>query len=112
MPNNYSQFRAMLAITRASLRAVFRSPSAVIFSFAFPLIFILVFGFIGGGGRMSVRVAFDQQTDTTSDMYQAINKMEGLKVVSADEKLLRNDLSKGRLHAIIQIRKNADTVPA
>jgi len=46
MSQPYSQFRAMLAISRASLRAILRSPSAVIFSLGFPLIFILVFGFI------------------------------------------------------------------
>ncbi len=50
MNRSYSQFRAMLAITRASLRAILRSPSAVVFSLGFPLIFILVFGLIGGGG--------------------------------------------------------------
>jgi len=41
MPQPYSQLRAMMAITKASLKGVFRSPSAVIFSFVFPLIFIL-----------------------------------------------------------------------
>lgn len=112
MPKSYSQIRAMLAITRASLRAIFRSPSAVIFSFAFPLIFILVFGFIGTGGRMSVRVAFDQQTDTTTDMYRAIRSMQGLQVVKADEAKLKSDLSKGRLHAIIRIQKNEEDIPA
>jgi ABC-2 type transport system permease protein len=112
MPKKYSQFRAMLAITRASLRAIFRSPSAVIFSFAFPLIFIIVFGFIGGGGRMSVRVAFDKQTDTTSDMYRAVSGMEGIKLVAGDEQQLKNDLAKGRLHAIIQLRKTGETAPA
>ena len=44
--HSYSQLKAMLAITKASLRSTFRSPSAVIFSIAFPLIFILVFGII------------------------------------------------------------------
>lgn len=112
MSKQYSQIRAMLAITRASLRAIFRSPSAVIFSFAFPLIFILVFGFIGGGGRMSVRVAFDSKTDTTTDMFRAISSMEGLKIVSGSEQQLKNDLSKGRLHAIIEINKNPETAPA
>ena len=34
----------MLAISKASLRAIFRSPSAVVFSFGFPLIFILTDG--------------------------------------------------------------------
>src|ERR1044071_1805053 len=97
MSKKYSQTRAMFAITRASLRAIFRSPSAIIFSFAFPLIFILVFGFIGGGGKVSIRVAFDKQTDTTSDMYRAIAGMEGLRLVRGDEQQLRNDLEKGRL---------------
>lgn len=112
MSKQYSQVRAMLSITRASLRAIFRSPSAIIFSFAFPLIFILVFGFIGGGGRMSVRVAFDKQTDTTSEMYRAISTMEGIRVVKGDEKQLQNDLEKGRLHAIISLQKNeTDSFP-
>ena len=46
----YSQVRAMLAIARASFRSIIKNPSAVIFSILFPLIFIVVFGFIGGGG--------------------------------------------------------------
>ena len=40
----YSQTKAMLAIAKASLRSIMRSPSAVVFTLAFPLIFILVFG--------------------------------------------------------------------
>jgi ABC-2 type transport system permease protein len=112
MPKKYSQFKAMLAITRASLRAIFRSPSAIVFSFAFPLIFILVFGFIGSSGRISVRVAFDKQTDTTTDIYRAITSMEGIKVVKGGEQQLQGDLEKGRLHAIIQVRKSTRQSPA
>ena len=55
MTEGYNQLKAMLAITKASLHAILRSPSAVIFSFAFPLIFILVFGFIGGGNKVSFK---------------------------------------------------------
>ena len=112
MSKKYSQIRAMLSITRASLKAISRSPSAIIFSFAFPLIFILVFGFIGSGGRMSVRVSFDKQTDTTTNMYKAIASMEGLKVVNGTDEKLRSDLEKGRLHAIIELRKNSTELPA
>jgi ABC-2 type transport system permease protein len=109
MSKKYSQTRAMLAITRGSLRAIFRSPSAIIFSFAFPLIFILVFGFIGSGGRMSVRIAFDKQTDTTSQLYKGIAGMEGVRVVSGTDETLKSDLEKGRLHAILDLKKNVDT---
>src|ERR1044072_6470725 len=103
MSKQYSQIRAMMAITRASLRAIFRSPSAVIFSFAFPLIFILVFGFIGGGGRMLVRVAFDKLTYTTSEVYHGIRTLSGLHVISGTEDALKDQLSKGRLNALISI---------
>ncbi len=53
--HSYSQIKAMLAITRASLRSILRSPSAVIFSIAFPLIFILVFGFLSSGGNFNIK---------------------------------------------------------
>ncbi len=53
----YSQFRAMFAVTKASLHSIVRNPSAVVFNLVFPLIFIIVFGFISGGGfRIDVAV--------------------------------------------------------
>lgn len=96
----------MLAITKASLRAIFRSPSAVIFSFVFPLIFILVFGFIGGGGRISMRVAFDKGTDSTSEIYRRLQMIPGINTVSKSEKEINEDLEKGRITAIVTIQKN------
>lgn len=106
MQGSYSQLRAMLAITKASLRAIFRSPSAVLFSIAFPLIFILVFGFIGGSGKISVSVAFTPQCDTANPIYSSIRNMAGIKVVQKDSLQLREDLEKGRITAIITIRKS------
>jgi len=112
MPQPYNQFRAMLAITKASLKAVFRSPSAVIFSFAFPMIFILVFGFIGGGGGINVRIAFDKRTDTTAMVYHAIKSVTGVRTVQKEEKELMEDLEKGRITAIVNIQKSKDTLSA
>ena len=110
MPQPYNQFRAMLAITKASLKAVFRSPSAVIFSFAFPMIFILVFGFIGGGGGINVRIAFDRKADTTAPIYQVVKNIPGIRVVQKEAKELTEDLEKGRITAIVNIQKSKDTV--
>lgn len=112
MSKPYSQIRAMLAITRNSLKAIFRSPSAVIFSFAFPLIFILVFGFIGSNGKVTVHIAFDQHTDTTSEIYKDITSTDGLILVKKTPEQLRNDLSKGRLAAIIDISPTGRPAPA
>lgn len=96
----------MLAITKASFRSIFRSPSAVVFSFAFPLVFIMVFGFISSGSRIAVRIAFEKGSDTSNPLYQAISTMEGINIISGSK--ITEDLEKGRISAILNIRKNTD----
>ena len=103
----------MLAISKASFRAIFRSPSAVIFSFAFPLIFILVFGFIGGGSP-TVRIGFTKTTDTTqrNAVYQQLTKYKTIRIVEKSEEELKSDLMKGRITALIDMQPNkTDTFP-
>ena len=100
----YNQIQAMFAITRASLRAIFRSPSAVIFGFAFPLIFILVFGFIGGGG-ISVKIALKNLSDTNNIlMKNGLLKNPSVRLIKyqSEEEAKRN-LAKGNIAAIIEI---------
>lgn len=101
----------MLAVAKASLIAIFRSPSAVAFSFAFPLIFILVFGFFSGGGTISMQVAFAPDTDTSSAIYQVISRLPGLRVIEKPGEELKEDLEKGRLTAIISLQKNERGTP-
>jgi ABC-2 type transport system permease protein len=98
----------MLAITKASLRAIFRSPSAVVFGFAFPLIFILVFGFIGdSGGKRTYKVALDKNADTTNELYKALANAGNLTIIKYTNKdSLNDDLQKGRIAGIINIQKD------
>lgn len=106
MAKPYSQFRAMLAITRGSLKAIFRSPSAVAFSLFFPLVFIVVFGFIGSGSRVNLRVAFDPQGDTLNVIYEQLKNTPGIIDVRKDVKAVNQDLEKGRISSIIRIDKD------
>ncbi len=106
----YSQIKAMLAITKASLKSTFRSPSAVIFSIAFPLIFILVFGFLSSGGNINVNVAIDTKSDTNNLVYAAIKQIPGLKFVQGDTAKINGELSKGRITALIHIQKSGDSL--
>ncbi len=107
----YSQIRAMLAITKGSLKSIFRSPSAVVFSFAFPFIFILVFGFIGNsGGMRTYKIVIKEGSDTNNLLYKALINSDALKIVSyPTEKEMKIDLQKGRIAGIINITKNSDS---
>lgn len=110
----YSQLRAMLAITKASLRSILRSPSAVVFSFVFPFIFILVFGFIGnGGGRQSYRVILGKDSDTSNALYVALKNNGNVRFVKYDDSLSQKlDMQKGRIAGTISITKNDSTEAA
>ena len=111
---SYSQLRAMLSITRASLRAIFRSPSAVAFSFIFPFIFIIVFGFIGGSGSApTFKLALDPAADTTNALYEKLRSNSRIKWMTyADTAALRKDLIRGRITGVLSIKKNTSASPA
>ena len=112
MEGKYSQVKAMLSITKASLKSVFRSPSAVIFSIGFPLIFIMVFGFIGGSGSISLDVALDHNSDTTNPVFAVIKGIKGLNFSDKSDEKINEDLEKGVLTAVIKIEKNSNGNPA
>jgi ABC-2 type transport system permease protein len=111
MTKKYSNLRATLAIAKASLRSILRSPSAVVFSLAFPLIFILVFGFIGGGG-ISVDVGVAKGNNASSPVYQALKSVKVVHLIESqtDEEMAK-ELEKGRIDVIIDIRKNQAVTP-
>lgn len=103
---SYNNFRATLSITKASLRSIFRSPSAVVFSLLFPLIFIVIFANIGGGA-VSIDAGLAKNADTINPIYQVL---KNYKVVNLRKDMsaadMQKNLNKGSLDAIINIRKN------
>lgn len=110
----YSQVQAMLSVTKASLRSIFRSPSAVIFSFVFPFIFILVFGFIGNNGGVPVyKIAIAKNCDTANALFDSIKASNRIRIVRyTSDQSLQSDLNKGKLAAVLNIQKNGAAVPA
>ncbi|MEO8569592.1 MAG: ABC transporter permease [Ginsengibacter sp.] len=109
----YSQVTAMFAITKASLRAIFRSPSAVVFGFAFPFVFILVFGFIGdSSGIRTYNIALEDNIDTANLLFNSFKNNKAINIKRyATRKLLAVDQQKGRIAAIINIQKNRAGLP-
>lgn len=114
MATSYSNFRALRALTKASLQSILRSPSAVVFGLAFPLIFILVFGFLGGGSGFSVRVANAPGSDTTNPIYAGLKEVPALRFRNyPDSAAMRKDLNEGNIAALLLIqRQPPGTMPA
>src|ERR1700744_297612 len=106
MNKSYSNFKATMAIAKASFRSILRSPSAVVFNLAFPLIFIVVFANIGGSA-MQVDVGVAKDCDTSSPIYKALAKSRIVHFVT-DESVadMHSSLAKGNLAAIIDIKSN------
>ena len=105
MTTRYNQRRALFAIIRASFKSIFKSPSATFFSLFFPIVLIIIFGSLGGGGGISFDVAIDKKSDSTSIIYQALTHSPIFDIVKGDEADLEDRLKKGRLTAILNIQK-------
>lgn len=85
-----------------------RSPSAIVFSIFFPLIFILVFGFIGGSGGNIYKIVLDKQSDTSNALYAALKQNKAIRFIEpTNDAALESDLVKGRLTGVLRIEKNA-----
>jgi ABC-2 type transport system permease protein len=106
MPKNYSQSRALMAIAKASFNSIFRSPSSTFFSLFFPIVLIIIFGSLGGGGGVSYDIAIDKKSDTTNPIYQRITRAPIFNVVNTTDDDIQDRLKKGRITAVFNIQKN------
>jgi ABC-2 type transport system permease protein len=105
----YSQWIALLAITKASLRSITRSPSSVIFTIGFPLVFIVAFGFIKSN-RIKLDVGVDSRSDTTSSIFHAFSSMPNVSLEpEAEKQQMLQQLNKGRIDAILYIHRSENT---
>ncbi|MES1218083.1 MAG: ABC transporter permease [Bacteroidota bacterium] len=111
MSKPYSQSKALWSITRASFKAIFAQPTAIVFSLLFPIIFILIFGAFGSGGGVSYRIAFDKGSDTNNTFYLYFKNNKAIRIVDyPDSVAISNDLEKGRLTAVLKIRQDKDSL--
>jgi ABC-2 type transport system permease protein len=107
MTRNYSQLRAALAIAKASLYVMLRSPTSVVFSLLFPVIFILVFGEMIDTGGLTIKVGIAPECDTGNIVYKSIMSVKNLKPQSGmtNAEMLEG-LQKGKITAILNIKND------
>lgn len=103
----YSQFKAIKALVKASLRSMSKSPSSIVFSLAFPLIIILVFGFMSNKGA-TFNLVLAPNSDTNNVVYKGLQAsgVINIKANVVDPKLQEKSLMKGDVMGILSITKN------
>ncbi|HMN32242.1 MAG: ABC transporter permease [Chitinophagaceae bacterium] len=107
MSSNYSQLKALLALTKGSLISLLRSPSAIVFSIAFPLVFIVSFGLVGSGGVGAFKVDFvvEKGSDTINPIYQTLLNVPFVRLKNYEDSTMQNeDFEKGKIAAILNIK--------
>lgn len=92
----------MWAIVKAAFRSITRSPSAVVFSIAFPLTFILVFGFISGG---TTHLKLGVTTEANRHPFvESLHQVPAITfTVSSDTTALLKELSTAHLDGLIEL---------
>lgn len=99
----YNQIKAMLAITKASLKAMLRNPSSIFFSILFPVIFIAIFGLFGNNLSKYI-IYVDPGTNTSDPIYMVIEKIQSFEKKSyTNYDKAYEDLKIGRLDAILKV---------
>jgi ABC-2 type transport system permease protein len=106
MPNKYNQWTAMWAVCKAAMLAIFKSPQAIFFSLFFPVVLIMVFGALSGNRGIEVDVAFDAKSDTLNPVYSVLRMIPVLDVNRGSQAELEDRLMKGRITAMLEIRKH------
>ncbi len=94
-----NQFKPFLIIAYYSLRAMFRNRATVFFGFAFPLMFIALFGLFGSGG-LSVAVGVPEDAKS-GPVYEALSNIDAVSVETGSDEELQEKLSQGRLGGVL-----------
>lgn len=112
MNTPYNHNKATLALAKASFRSIMRSPSAVVFTLAFPLIFILVFGFLGGGG-IKVDLAVAPGSDLQNPVIKALEATAVVRLIKSENATeIAQQLEKGTIAGVINVQRNTVAQPA
>lgn len=105
MVSRYARLRAIFAIAKASLFSMFQSPTAVVFSLLFPIIFIVVFGAMVDTAAVKLKLGIPVDCDTSNVIYKAITS---IKIISPRTNMpageMKDALEKGQIAAILNIK--------
>jgi ABC-2 type transport system permease protein len=98
--------RAFGRLTRAWLLQISRERATIFWMFAFPILFVVIFGLAfgrEGPGSFPVGVASDERTPVGAALVQAFRRVPVLKVSTGGREVLEAQLRDGDLRAVVTL---------
>src|SRR6266568_9115421 len=96
-----NEARALIALTMFPFIAMMRNIATFAFGFLFPVVFISVFGLIGGGGG-GPRLGIPSDTPA-GPAYEALERYPAITLISGDRAGLERQLRLGKLDGVVDI---------
>lgn len=96
-----NELRALVALTYFPFIAMMRNIATFAFGFLFPVVFISVFGLIGGGGG-GPRLGIPSDA-TRGPAYEALDSYPGITLISGDRAALERQLRLGKLDGVVDV---------
>src|SRR5689334_188148 len=105
---------ALLLLTIANIKSFTRDRSALFWTLAFPLIFILLFGTIFSGGNNDRTIGFADLdgSPASAQLSAAFTSVRSVKLVEGTEDDLVARMKKGEVSAVIVVPKGYATTVA
>lgn len=103
-----NQWRTYLVLSWYFFKAQTRNPATFAFGFIFPLVFISIFGIIGGGPqKVSVGIPTDSSTD--NQIIKAVTQQEFIQPVREEREMLESQLTQGKIAGVLTVQDSNNT---
>jgi len=107
MPTFHIQLRAVMALAKASFKAMLHSPVSVVLSLLFPFIFVVVFGSMVDTRIVPLKIALEPGCDTANVIYRTIAETDNITIECfTKRKACRDHQYKDTLASPIAVERN------
>jgi ABC-2 type transport system permease protein len=97
--------KAFLKLLIADIKQFFRDRVALFFAFAFPILFMLIFGFVFSNDTISYRVGLvdEDNSATSAGITQSLQAITTLKITRGDLQAELDQFKAGKLDAVLEL---------
>lgn len=93
-----------------TLKATIRNPATLAFSVIFPIVFIGIFGLIGGSGQ-SLTLGVPTASNRDNPIVETLKGLSFVKIEEAGKEKLEEELRQGKLDGLLEVSQTSTNPP-